>query len=105
MLKAGLRTHQRYSPFPEEKNRKLIARLSSWHFAPTELTRDNLLKEGIPDSEIHVVGNTIVEAARLGIEKFNYYRRLIDSEKLDVVGALDGQLDGKKLITNYRASQ
>ena len=61
-IEAGLRTGER-EPFPEEKNRELIGRLARWHFAPTPRTRDNLLHEGIADSQIHVVGNTVIDAA------------------------------------------
>jgi UDP-N-acetylglucosamine 2-epimerase (non-hydrolysing) len=62
-IEAGLRTGVR-EPFPEEKNRELIGRLARWHFAPTPRTRDNLLREGIADAAIHVVGNTVIDAAR-----------------------------------------
>ncbi|KQW24495.1 MULTISPECIES: non-hydrolyzing UDP-N-acetylglucosamine 2-epimerase [unclassified Acidovorax] len=62
-IEAGLRTGTR-EPFPEEKNRELIARLAHWHFAPTARTRDNLLREGIADACISVVGNTVIDAAR-----------------------------------------
>lgn len=62
-IEAGLRTGTR-EPFPEEKNRELIARLTHWHFAPTPRTRENLLGEGIPDARISVVGNTVIDAAR-----------------------------------------
>ena len=62
-IEAGLRTGTR-EPFPEEKNRELIARLAHWHFAPTARTRDNLLREGVADARISVVGNTVIDAAR-----------------------------------------
>lgn len=61
-VEAGLRTHNKYSPFPEEMNRVLISRLADIHFAPTELAQDNLLKEGIEEKAIHVVGNTAIDA-------------------------------------------
>jgi UDP-N-acetylglucosamine 2-epimerase len=64
-VEAGLRSHQGFNPFPEEKNRELIARLATWHFAPTARARENLLKENVPDESIHVIGNTIVDAVRL----------------------------------------
>lgn len=64
-VEAGLRSHHRYDPFPEEKNRELIARLATWHFAPTQLARANLLRENIAPDHIHMVGNTIVDAVRL----------------------------------------
>ena len=60
-IEAGLRTRDRYSPFPEEINRQLTARLASVHYAPTELARENLLAEGIPAENIIVTGNTVVD--------------------------------------------
>ena len=64
-VEAGLRSHNPYNPFPEEKNRELIGRLAEWHFAPTDNARLNLVRENINESRIHMVGNTIVDAVRL----------------------------------------
>lgn len=61
-VEAGLRTRRRYSPFPEEINRQLTARLASVHYAPTDQARDHLLHEGIPPEKIFVTGNTVVDA-------------------------------------------
>jgi UDP-N-acetylglucosamine 2-epimerase (non-hydrolysing) len=61
-VEAGLRTGDKYSPFPEELNRKLVGTLADIHFAPTNGARDNLLAEGIPGNRIHVTGNTVVDA-------------------------------------------
>jgi len=63
-VEAGLRTFRPREPFPEEANRQIVARLASVHFAPTENARANLLREGISDHAIHVVGNTVVDALR-----------------------------------------
>lgn len=60
-VEAGLRTYDRYSPFPEEINRNLTSRLATLHFAPTELNRENLAKEGIVD-KVFVTGNTALDA-------------------------------------------
>ena len=60
-IEAGLRTHNKYNPFPEEKNRHLIGVLADYHFAPTELAKDNLVKEGVPESQIWVTGNTVID--------------------------------------------
>ena len=60
-IEAGLRTHNKYNPFPEEKNRHLISVLADYHFAPTELARNNLTKEGVPESQIWVTGNTVID--------------------------------------------
>ena len=61
-VEAGLRTLDRYSPFPEEINRRLASQLASLHFAPTNWSRDNLSKEGIPRGHIFVTGNTVIDA-------------------------------------------
>ena len=62
-VEAGLRTHDRYSPFPEEMNRTLTARLATLHFAPTQLSRENLRREGVTDN-VYVTGNTEIDAMR-----------------------------------------
>ncbi|HEV2471503.1 MAG TPA: UDP-N-acetylglucosamine 2-epimerase (non-hydrolyzing), partial [Chthonomonadales bacterium] len=64
-VEAGLRTGERYDPFPEEMNRRLAAPLANWHFAPTEQARKNLLAEGIDPASIWVTGNTSIDALRL----------------------------------------
>jgi UDP-N-acetylglucosamine 2-epimerase (non-hydrolysing) len=61
-IEAGLRTGDRYAPFPEESNRRLISVLASWHFAPTHQARQALRQEGIPEADILVSGNTVIDA-------------------------------------------
>jgi UDP-N-acetylglucosamine 2-epimerase (non-hydrolysing) len=61
-VEAGLRTFDKWQPFPEEINRRVISTMADLHFAPTELSRTNLLKEGVPDGHIRVTGNTVVDA-------------------------------------------
>jgi len=61
-VEAGLRTGDIYSPWPEEANRILAGHLTTWHFAPTENSRQNLLRENVPDTQIHVTGNTVIDA-------------------------------------------
>ena len=61
-VEAGLRTHNIYSPWPEEMNRQLTGRMATYHFAPTELSRDNLLAEGIATDRIFITGNTVIDA-------------------------------------------
>lgn len=68
-VEAGLRTWNRYSPFPEEINRVLTSRLADMHFAPTELSRQNLLREEVPDESIIVTGNTVIDALMIAITK------------------------------------
>lgn len=69
-IEAGLRTHNPLSPWPEELNRQLTARLAAYHFAPTEGARQNLLREGISDDRIMVTGNTVIDALFYVLEKF-----------------------------------
>ena len=61
-VEAGLRTYDLANPFPEELHRQTIARLASWHFAPTRAAADNLLREGVPSDRVFVTGNTIVDS-------------------------------------------
>ena len=61
-VEAGLRTYDKYSPYPEEMNRQMVDCMTDMFFAPTELSRENLLKENVPDSKIYVTGNTVIDA-------------------------------------------
>lgn len=61
-VEAGLRTGNLYSPWPEEANRKLTGVLATYHFAPTATSQKSLLKEGVPESAIHITGNTVIDA-------------------------------------------
>lgn len=61
-IEAGLRTHNIYSPWPEEMNRQLTGRLATWHFAPTMLSKDNLILENVKNEAITVTGNTVIDA-------------------------------------------
>ena len=63
-VEAGLRTNEKYSPFPEEMNRQLTSKIASIHFAPTLTAKKNLLNEGIKEDSIHVTGNTVVDALK-----------------------------------------
>lgn len=70
-VEAGLRTHNIYSPFPEEFNRQAVGIISQYNFAPTEMARDNLLKEGKPAERIYVTGNTAIDALKTTVRS-NY---------------------------------
>ncbi|KAJ3308216.1 hypothetical protein HDV04_001610 [Boothiomyces sp. JEL0838] len=63
-VEAGLRTYQRYNPFPEELNRRVIGSLASVHFAPTSESYKHLIKEGLPNSQVQVTGNTVIDALK-----------------------------------------
>lgn len=68
-VEAGLRSFDMEQPFPEEFNRRVVSLAAALHFAPTEVSRGHLLKEGIPESRCHVVGNTVIDALLWTIEK------------------------------------
>ena len=68
-VEAGLRTHNIYSPWPEEMNRQITGRIATVHFAPTPLSRDNLIREGVKKEIIKVTGNTVIDALQMVIEK------------------------------------
>lgn len=68
-IEAGLRTHNIYSPWPEEINRQITGRIATWHFAPTELNRKNLIAEGVPDQSIFVTGNTVIDALHYVVDR------------------------------------
>jgi UDP-N-acetylglucosamine 2-epimerase (non-hydrolysing) len=68
-IEAGLRTKNKFSPFPEEANRRLTSHLADLHFAPTEKARENLIGEGVDEEKIYVTGNTVIDALLMTIEK------------------------------------
>ena len=68
-VEAGLRTHNIYSPWPEEMNRQITGRIATFDFAPTPLSRQNLLSEGVPDDRITVTGNTVIDALQMVVSK------------------------------------
>ena len=70
-VEAGLRTHNKLSPFPEEINRQITGRISDYHFAPTEISKNNLLKENIDEDAIIVTGNTVIDALLDSVEVIN----------------------------------
>lgn len=106
-IEAGLRTNDLLSPWPEEANRQLTSRLASYHFAPTELSRQNLLKENINDNKIFVTGNTVIDALHLVVEKSSKDKSLINSINKELLNAgLTEQILNscrkKVLITGHR---
>lgn len=70
-VEAGLRTHNKWAPFPEEINRQITGRLSDYHFAPTKLSKQNLLNENIAEDSIIISGNTVIDALLQSIDKVN----------------------------------
>lgn len=98
-LEAGLRTHDLYSPFPEEANRVLAGNLATLHFAPTEVSRQNLLREGMDDRRIFVTGNTVIDALLATAENdFNLGVELPIDKRLVLVTSHRRENFGQPLI-------
>ena len=98
-VEAGLRTHNVFSPWPEEMNRQITTRIASYHFAPTPLSRKNLLQEGIADERITVTGNTVIDALRWVVDKI----RKDSSLNLELAGQLKAiGYDVKRLASPRR---
>lgn len=75
-VEAGLRTHNIYSPWPEEMNRQITSRISTYNFAPTPLSRQNLIAEGINEFSITVTGNTVIDALYMVVDKIKNDKQL-----------------------------
>ncbi len=75
-VEAGLRTDNKYSPYPEEMNRQMVDRLSDMYFAPTEISKNNLLKENINESKIYITGNTAIDAMSTTVDKDYTHKEL-----------------------------
>lgn len=106
-VEAGLRTHDIYSPWPEEMNRLITSRIAEINFAPTELSRRNLINEGVSESKIIVTGNTVIDALYLVIEKIKSNAQMADQLKSSLMksGYDIDRLNGDKklvLITGHR---
>lgn len=106
-VEAGLRTHNIYSPWPEEMNRQITGRISTYHFAPTDLSKKNLLAEDIAEEAITVTGNTVIDALYMVVDKIKTDDAL--SANLKTVLSNSGYdvnrlSDGRKmvLITGHR---
>lgn len=106
-VEAGLRTHNIYSPWPEEMNRQITGRIATYCFAPTPLSRKNLLDEGVDESQITVTGNTVIDALHRVVDKIRKNDLLSRelAQVLNKAGYDTSRLaDGKKLvlITGHR---
>ena len=103
-VEAGLRTWNRHSPFPEEINRVLTTRLADLHFAPTETSKQNLLREEVLEERIIVTGNTVIDALLLAVEKIQSLPQAIDglSDSLQPAAADDFDSPRVVLITGHR---
>ena len=108
-VEAGLRTHNIYSPWPEEMNRQITGRIATYHFSPTPLSRENLLREGIDKSRIFVTGNTVIDALYAVVNKMkdDVPLQLSLEKELKAAGYDTGRLvteEGRRLvlITGHR---
>lgn len=106
-VEAGLRTHNIYSPWPEEMNRQITGRIAAYNFAPTPLSRENLLKENVDEKSVFVTGNTVIDALHTVVAKVKGDKELNATlaEELKRCGYDTSRLDGVKkmvLITGHR---
>lgn len=106
-VEAGLRTHNIYSPWPEEMNRQITGRITTHHFAPTPLAKQNLLDENVRPEQIVVTGNTVIDALYMVVEKIKNDANLQSElgELLKEAGYDTARLDGSRrlvLITGHR---
>ncbi len=106
-VEAGLRTHNIYSPWPEEINRQITSRIAKFNFAPTPLSRDNLLKENVCENSIIVTGNTVIDALYWVVNKIKSDGNICEELKTIIKNSgydSDRLLNGKKLvlITGHR---
>ena len=100
-IEAGLRTHNVYSPWPEEMNRQITGRITTYHFSPTMLSRQNLLDEGVKAAQIVVTGNTVIDALHMVVKKIKDSKtlQLKLAKVINQVGYNTKRLEnGRKLI-------
>jgi len=106
-VEAGLRTHNIYSPWPEEMNRQITARIATYHFSPTSLSRQNLLDEGVKKEAIIITGNTVIDALYTVVDKIKV-DKILDTNLRNVLYTAGYDVSrlniGKKiiLITGHR---
>jgi len=106
-IEAGLRTGNIYSPYPEEMNRLITGRLTTYHFSPTEKAKNNLLLENVPENQIIVTGNTVIDALHWVMKKITTDHKTESSliHFFQQSGyQIERQLEGRKLllITGHR---
>ena len=97
-VEAGLRTHNKYAPFPEEINRQLTGRIADFHFAPTKQSKQNLIDENVNEDSVLVTGNTVIDALLDGVEKV----KSIDNEQINILKAIVDSDKDLILVTGHR---
>lgn len=98
-VEAGLRTNNIYSPWPEEMNRQITGRIATYNLSPTQLSRQNLLKENVDENKITVTGNTVIDALHWVTAKIKSDKKLDDNLSLDLKSR---GYDTKRLVGNRR---
>ena len=105
-VEAGLRTDNKYSPYPEEMNRQMVDRVTDMYFAPTKLSKNNLLKENIPEEKIYITGNTAIDAMKTTVKEDYTHKELNwikDNERLILVTAHRRENVGDPMRNIFRA--
>ena len=98
-VEAGLRTYDKWQPFPEETNRRIISAVADLHFAPTQLSKENLLKENVNSKQVIVTGNTVIDALQYIIKK------PAPEEAKSLLSKMEIRPGGKELVSDHGASQ
>ena len=104
-VEAGLRTYDKYSPYPEEMNRQMVDRMTDMYFAPTEVSKNNLLQENISEDKIYVTGNTAIDAMKTTIKE-DYNNEIFDwigNDKLILLTAHRRENLGEPMRHIFRA--
>lgn len=106
-VEAGLRTHNIYSPWPEEMNRQITSRIAAYNYAPTPLSRQNLLQENVSNDTITVTGNTVIDALYMVVDKIKQNQQLGEqlAQNICIAGYDVNRLNSEKkmvLITGHR---
>ena len=104
-VEAGLRTYNIYSPYPEEFNRQAVSIISKYNFAPTEMSKNNLLKEGKKEENIYVTGNTAIDALKTTVKEDYYHKELewASDSRLIVITAHRRENLGEPMHQMFRA--
>ena len=97
-VEAGLRTFNKYAPFPEEINRQLTGRIADFHFAPTKQSKQNLIDENVDEDSILVTGNTVIDALLDGVEKV----KSIDNDQINMLKEIVNYNKDFILVTGHR---
>jgi UDP-N-acetylglucosamine 2-epimerase (non-hydrolysing) len=104
-VEAGLRTYNIYSPYPEEFNRQAVGIVANYHFAPTDMSKENLIKEGKDPARIYVTGNTAIDALKTTIKKDYFHEQLdwVGNSKLIMITAHRRENLGEPMRNMFRA--